>query len=576
MTKVGAILLDTRSIQKYVFSCNKLQTNAGASFIVDDIFKHKMIAVLKEEGLKQPDSNSKQKDKDSSTEKSPIKMLDDDSIECEVAYIGGGNMLILLRLQDDPNLEKTLEKGKEIVGKWSKELLLKAPGLKTGAAIGTLDLATERFQESLDALYKQLKENQNTILPQVDLPYTGFTLECDTSGKTADVIDYTEEESRWISSEVKAKKTAFKYATEQLSKKYEDILGEKIGEKVVPKYEFVKEFDSLGYKDGESYICVVHIDGNNMGVKFGKCRTMQERKELSAKVANIVKDSFRKVLSSIVREYDSYKDFLDLTLSDSGKKILPIRPIIIGGDDVTFVCPGRVGIVYAKRFIEAVNSYELLDDKQYKYMCKDMDKNTTLNQKMSCCGGIAIVPAKYPFFRAYELAEQLCSKAKEKSRQTDNSLIDFAILHGDMYSSIDQLREDQYCGVEGGLHYGPYSIDQKQNDKSHIDDLIMLMDRLRKRTISAVKSENREKVGVAENKIKKLREVLKQDEHSITLYLELTTDMKNILCRETRKNEVTAKDFWQKRTDEKENKTRYIDAIEIMDFMPLTLSKEVE
>ena len=27
--KVGAILLDTRSIQKYVFSCNKLKTNVG-------------------------------------------------------------------------------------------------------------------------------------------------------------------------------------------------------------------------------------------------------------------------------------------------------------------------------------------------------------------------------------------------------------------------------------------------------------------------------------------------------------------------------------------------------------------
>lgn len=41
--KVGAILLDTRSIQKYVFGCNKLKTNTGASFLVDGIFTEAMV-----------------------------------------------------------------------------------------------------------------------------------------------------------------------------------------------------------------------------------------------------------------------------------------------------------------------------------------------------------------------------------------------------------------------------------------------------------------------------------------------------------------------------------------------------
>ena len=42
MTKVGAIFLDTRSIQKYVFASNKLKTNAGASYLVDSIFSDLM------------------------------------------------------------------------------------------------------------------------------------------------------------------------------------------------------------------------------------------------------------------------------------------------------------------------------------------------------------------------------------------------------------------------------------------------------------------------------------------------------------------------------------------------------
>ena len=35
---VKAILFDTRSIQKYIFSGDKLKTNIGASFIVDRLF----------------------------------------------------------------------------------------------------------------------------------------------------------------------------------------------------------------------------------------------------------------------------------------------------------------------------------------------------------------------------------------------------------------------------------------------------------------------------------------------------------------------------------------------------------
>ena len=48
-TEVGAVLLDTRSIQKYVFGCNELKTNVGASYIVDKIFEEIMCGkVLKE------------------------------------------------------------------------------------------------------------------------------------------------------------------------------------------------------------------------------------------------------------------------------------------------------------------------------------------------------------------------------------------------------------------------------------------------------------------------------------------------------------------------------------------------
>lgn len=544
LNSVGAILLDTRSIQKYVFSCNRLKTNIGASFLVDSIFSDLMVnKILPSLNLKMPEFSWNEVDN--------VQMLEDDSIECEVAYIGGGNMIILVRKQD----EDVIELCKKIVGSWSKEILIKAPGLKTGAAIGMLGIDSEHFQKSLGILYKQLKDNQNTILPQVDVPYVGFTLECDYSGKTAEYLRGRVEDSiinefdnKMVSAEIVAKSSAYNVATEKLKEEYKDILGN--------RFDFVTKFDNLGYKDNESYISVVHIDGNNMGIKFASCKNMQERKKLSLRTAQIVKRGFYKLLKSVVIDFKEGIYDKSLNINKMKNRYLPIRPIIIGGDDITFVCPGRLGLEYAKRFIQFVSKEQLLDEKLYSnaqgYAGKIFNnQNIKVNNNMSCCAGVAIVPAKYPFYRAYELAEQLCGSAKKKSREDDESFVDFAILHGDMSPTLDQLCVQQYEAPEGYLHYGPYCITQEQNDKSNINDLFSLIEKIKK---------------VPNNKIKDLRNVLNEDNHSIVRFLENCPEVENILKDELQKEDVGASDLWQYMKNEKILKTRYVDAIELIDF----------
>lgn len=541
--EVGAILLDTRSIQKYVFSCNKLKTNVGASYLVDGIFNDLMQKiVLPSFNLKMPEI-SWQKSKQ-------IEMIKDDSIKAEIVYIGGGNMLILINKFSGK--EDNLNLCREIVKKWTLEILKKAPGLKTGAAIGMMDV--ERFKDSLDKMYVQLKQNQNTVLPQVDLPYTGLTLECNISGKTADIFDWVDK--NWIAKEVKAKTDAYTYASKKVRHEYEDILND--------KYDFVSELEKIGCKEGESYISVIHIDGNNMGVKFSKCKDSQERKELSLKVAQIVQNAFYELIKTIIAEYDSkaYAEALDMEklIDKEGKKLLPIRPIIIGGDDITFVCPARVGIEYAKRFIEAVNKQEFLSDEQHKRMSEEVkkeDNSIILSKTMSCCGGVAVVPLKYPFFRAYQLAEHLCGSAKNKSRKNDNSLIDFAILYGEMTPDLEQLCRYQYSAPEGYLHYGPYSVQKEIQDGSHINDLLVLKDDIRD--------------NVPKNKIKELRDVLTKDMHTQIRFLENCKEIQKIIDEECNQEGIGAQAFWQKKKGESELKTRYVDAIELIDF---TLPKE--
>lgn len=515
--EVGAVLLDTRSIQKYVFGCNQLITNTGASYLVDAIYNEAMTDVLKNQNFNNLRLDWQMKDS--------LSMQDDESVDCEIAYIGGGNMLILIRDNSD-----VLDKCRRIVGEWSTRILIEAPGLKTGAAIGYMDLSGEGFQKSLDKLYEQLKDNQNTIFPNVDLPYTGLTLECDFSGKTADV--YYKKDDRQISAEVYAKILAYQNAVEYNKKLYEDVLGD--------EYRFCSELEKIGYRDGESYISIIHIDGNNMGVKFSCCRTMFERKKLSKQVATIVKDAFKELLKSIVKEYDAYEEFLDMKkLVRDGIKYLPLRPIIIGGDDVTFICPGRMGIEYAKRFIEYVNRYHLLDEDLRQRISARTGK--AVPETMSCCAGVAIVPAKYPFFRAYELAEQLCGAAKVKSREEEGSYMDFAMLHGEMSGDLQQLREQQYIGVCGNLHYGPYDV---LNTKSE-------------RALNALFGLQKQLQSLPSTKLKEMRNVLHEGLHSQQIFLEH--------CPQESKLPSKSAELWK--CFNGESVTAYIDAIEITDFI---------
>lgn len=529
--KVGAILLDTRSIQKYVFGCNKLKTNTGASFLVDGIFTEAMVDVLKQSGLKMPAEDWKEAKK--------LMLSEDNAVECEIAYIGGGNMLVLVRKG-----EESLRICRELVKEWSLKVLLEAPGLKTGAAIGEIDLGDANFQTSLNALYKQLKENQNNVLPQVDLPYTGFSVECDYSGKAANV--YNKEYKRLVSAEVEAKTAAYDAADKKIKKNFSEVLGD--------EYDFCSELESLGYKDGESYICVIHIDGNNMGVKFSNCRNMQERKNLSKKVQKTVERAFGELIKKIVSEYDSYADVLDMrALKQGNKRLLPLRPIIIGGDDITFICPGRMGLQYAQAFIEAVNSENLLDDKLYDRIVKETGKQ--VNKKLSCCAGVAIVPAKYPFFRAYELAEQLCDEAKEKSRKDDGNYLDFAILHGEKYGDVGLLRKEQYTSANGNLHYGAYNVLGDENDKQSVKGLLALSRELSKKDMPR-------------NKVKELRRVLHEDKHSMSIFLENCPEICELVKKENKLATVVADDLWDEVEDNDKVTfaTRYIDAIEAIDF----------
>ena len=448
-----AILFDTRSIQNYIYSGNRLRTNIGASYIVDRIFFNDLVEGTLKKMFPNDDFSSAE-DTTWDYTKDAEKAWDNMK-ECCVAYIGGGNAFVLL------NESKSYQDAVEVVKDFTLNLLATRPGLKVGAAIGDLSITDGAInQDEMNALYSKLKKNQATVFPAVNVPYTGLTLSCEINGEAANFCDTknivnpeSSGDIRFYSQETAVKSAMAKKANEDLKKRFDKIFELKNSAVRMTNYDFPLSVNDLGQKDGESYFAVIHVDGNNMGVKFRGCKNLSDRRKLSREIKRKTEGAFADLLLKIIAAKDSGIFDDCLTFTEITKNVLPIRPLIIGGDDVTFVCPANMALLFTKTLMELMTAET--PEGTAEHLTQESSR------KMDCCAGVAILPTAYPFFRGYELAEQLCDAAKKSMRtcaQEKSSWLDYAILHGEQAPTLEQIRQREYRGVRGNLHFGPYRV----------------------------------------------------------------------------------------------------------------------
>ena len=531
----NALLFDTRSIQRYIYSGNKLRTNVGASYIVDRIF----FDVLIDDVLKKifPDENFPA-DNDAwdwaQDEITPWEKMN----ACCVAYVGGGNALLLF----DSAAE---DKRVEVVKNFTRELLVKRPGLKVGAALGELRVIDgELNQDDIDELYRKLKDNQNNVFPAVNVPYSGLTLNCEVNGETANFYGRISGDKKFYSQETAVKAQISDAANKNLRARFNEIFALKNFDAQIG-FDFPSEVDKLGQKEGENYFAIVHVDGNNMGLKFRTCKSLTERRKLSREIRRKTEGAFADLLAKIIRmkRDNLFGDALKLE-----GNFLPIRPLIIGGDDVTFLCPANMAILFTKTLIEILDAET--PDAAPEHLTEKISRH------MDACAGIAILPTKYPFFRGYELAEQLCDAAKKSMRELKapegSSWLDFAILHGEQAPTLEQIRATEYRGARGNLHFGPYRLcnaaDFKRDRLHNIENLISCTTQF--------------PYVMANNKVKELRGILQRGADDTAKFLRQLHYQKQDL--------PTVPDWDSFKREENllwhSGATPYVDAIELMDF----------
>ena len=429
------VVLGTVSVQRYIFLSNRLKEIIGASDLAKHWFDDGLIQAIKQTVNSLDRAAWKAYKDNPSISQSEVPESTDADVN--IIYIGGGNAALLCK---DKNIAV------KVVERWSLNLLKNAPGLRV--AVGYSDVSDSLYEAYNKAMDK-LNRCEEALPHGAELGCLPVVQTCSTTGLPASRRSKEENKrEEWISQSAARKREQVGTVKEpgkaqkSITDEFESVLKE--------NQRFAIELEKLGGGEGQSYMAVVHADGNGMGELLNKAvQGTNEDNDLflhyirsfSASVSQLSKNAFEKTM-----QY--YQDVLpSLKGIKEHKNVFPIRPIVYGGDDLTYVCDGRVGLHLTAYYLQE--------------FAKEPIKVGGEDRHVDACAGIAIVHTKFPIAQAYHFADVLCGLAKShrRDRDSDGSWLDFQIIQAGATGSVSTLRSAQYLSLKGQmLHQRPYQV----------------------------------------------------------------------------------------------------------------------
>ena len=418
MTIPHLVMVDTAQIQPYVFGSNRLRENIGASHLVAQATGEWALSLL-----------------DNPTQK---------------IYAGGGNVVALF--PDSDSAEK-------FTRRLSRRVLEQAPGLRLVIASHPFDSGHESLADALQQAAERLAVLKRSDPLSVALLGLSITQPCGATGLPATGLaprrggDPTSVYP--ASDEILEKIAAAAEAQARLTTGADGLPPS-------PGYVYPSDFDEMGRSTGEdSYIAVVHADGNGMGRRLADlaraaadddaCR--QALEDFSVRLHRASLSALRATVGRLEEAYGDNREDISIRVplretSRGGVFFLPMRPLVFGGDDVTFVCDGRLGLALATCYLEA-----------FRVATESLPGGPA-----TACAGVAIVKTHYPFARAYEIADALCRTAKALHRDmkernyVDVACLDWHFTSGGLLGELDTIRQREYDVPSGRLNLRPVAL----------------------------------------------------------------------------------------------------------------------
>ena len=459
------VMLQTNSNQPFIFSSPRLREQIGASFEITLLSRW-----VKEEAEKLP----KQKPLPTSF------------------WVSDSSGKVIIRFTDDEGGPKDL--AKQLIREVTLRALTDAPGLDvTGVFIeATSNTVDADDLQELDRVFLEYSLNRRPAaarFPQFPflergsesaLPASASLGALEFSQESLQAYNFDESSPLSLPSRVKrafastSRKQQVDDVKERLARQGKKLKQEPPLDptKLAAAFQDGEEFENV--KNMLSSVGVVHIDGNGVGTimrdlgcahrtvqKVGVSTTSdEETTEESKSLQSFIMEVNRR-LDNVVKDAIalSWYDVQELTPDT----VVPIVPVLVGGDDVTVYTDGRYAIPFAEAYI---HHYERLtkDDDLLSVLAivaggKKADAperdhfeiDDYIIQKpgpLTASAGVAIVGRNFPFHIAYDLAEELVSRGKKLGKKPGTvpcSTINFHVLRDATVLDPDDTL-DEYKG----------------------------------------------------------------------------------------------------------------------------------
>lgn len=349
-----------QGIQSFIFQTNTLREIVGASELVEEICT-KMFA--EQLGIS-------------------ITELEKD----ENAIINAaGNIKYIFDNED---------KCKEVFREFPKRVLEAASGITISQAVIELRDVTN-LSDALHKLEIRLREERNMPMQPLTLGLMGIQRSRETGlperYHMSNPEDYCDEGT------FRKRKAADTYS----------LLKKAIGEEMPDMVNITNRVD--GFTDTNDWIAVIHADGNGLG-----------------QIVKAISEN-----DSSGRDFHTFSSLLNQSTIDAAKSAagivfekaikngtdLPFRPVVLGGDDLTVIIRGSLAMSFIQNYLEA---FEKFTKENFEVLA---EKYAVLENGLTACAGIAYVKSSFPYYYAYNLAEELCAAAKKDSNREKSCIM---------------------------------------------------------------------------------------------------------------------------------------------------------
>lgn len=424
------VMLQTNSNQPFIFSSPRLREQIGASFEITLLSK--WVKDIAEE------------------------LLDTKTLPRSF-WVSDSSGKVIVRFTEADGDPKDL--AKRLIREVTLRALTDAPGLDvTGVFIeATFDKVDARDLNKLDRVFLEYSLNRRPAtarFPQFPflergsesaLPASASLGTLEFSQESLQPDNFDESSPLSLPSRVKrlfastSRKRQVDDVQERLAKQGKELKQEPPLDptKLAAAFQDGEEFEDA--KNMLSSVGVVHIDGNGVGAimrDLGSAHSKAQEAGVCVSADEVhtdPDDALQAFIMVVNKRLDkTVKDAIALSWYDvqelTPDSVVPIVPVLVGGDDVTVYTDGRFAIPFAEAYIR---HYEELTEKDELLKQLAVVAGAKKAGPLTASAGVAIVGRNFPFHIAYDLAEGLVSRGKKLGKKKDTvpcSTIDFHVL----------------------------------------------------------------------------------------------------------------------------------------------------